>query len=66
MIPVKSGPRAAPGMEKGNVRNNLCEMVIRFLFQKDNHETLKGELPIISWSKAIKRNQCLLATVGYY
>lgn len=32
MIPVKSGPRAAPSMRKGNVRDDLYEMVRRLLF----------------------------------
>ena len=32
MIPVKSGPRAAPSMRKGNVRDDLYEMVRRLFF----------------------------------
>lgn len=34
MIPVKSGPRAAPSMRKGNVRDDLNEMVRLFFLQK--------------------------------
>lgn len=34
MIPVKSGPRAAPSMRKGNVRDDLYEMVRLFFLQK--------------------------------